>query len=46
MTKGVVLFILLGIKRTGKMTKGVVLFMRFTGLTHSILVLVLAVAAV
>ena len=42
MTKGVVLFILLGIKRLGKITNGV----RFTGLAHSVLGLVLAVAAV
>jgi hypothetical protein len=46
MTKGVVLFILLGIKRSEKMTKGVLFFVRFTGLAHSILELVLAVAAV
>jgi hypothetical protein len=46
MTKGVVLFILLGIKRSEKVTKGVCFFVRFTGLAHSILGLVLAVAAV
>jgi hypothetical protein len=46
MTKGVVLFVLLGVKRSGKMTNGVLFFVRFIGLAHSILGLVLAVAAV
>ena len=43
MTKGVVLVILLGIK---KVTKGVCFFMRFTGLAHSVLGGVLTVTAV
>jgi hypothetical protein len=46
MTEGVVLFILLGIKRSEKVTKGVCFFVRFTGLAHSILGRVLTFTAV